>query len=81
MREPKDQNFYQFEVYELISECTHGGELDTEEFNNKVSGLKAAALVDGHDPKWFMSMVAQCLFPHEDATSYSTEKDGKKYAS
>lgn len=74
MREPKDQNFYQYEVYELISECTHGGELDKEEFDNKISGLKAAALVDGHDHKWFMNMVSQCLFPVEE----SFEGDVKK---
>lgn len=73
-REPKDRNFYRFEVYELISECTHNGELDQEEFDNKVSGLKAAALVDGHDAFWFMDMVSQCLFPTEDNSS-------KKYAS
>lgn len=77
MRDPKDKNFYQFQVYELISECTHGGELDQEEFNNKISGLKAAALVDGHDAKWFMGMVSQCLFPGDDL-SPSTKK---KYAS
>jgi hypothetical protein len=74
-REPKDQNFYRLEVYELISECTHNGEFDKDEFDNKVSGLKAAALVDGHDAGWFMEMVSQCLFPCDEAIP------SKKYAS
>lgn len=67
MRPPKDQNFYRHEILELITECTHNGELDKEEFDNKVTGLKAAALVDGHESKWFMATVGQYLFSQEEA--------------
>lgn len=63
MRPKRDRSFYSFEVQELISECTHGGEFDSEEFDNKISGLKAAALVDGLDPQDFNSLVQQALKP------------------
>lgn len=61
MRAKRDQSFYESEVLEFISECTHGGEFDVEEFDNKISGLKAAALVDGFIPEDFNKLVNQAL--------------------
>jgi hypothetical protein len=61
MRAKRDHQFYETEVLELISECTHGSEFDHEEFDNKVSGLKAAALVDGMRPEDFNDIVAKAF--------------------
>ena len=61
MRTKRDLNFYEAEVLELITECTHGDEFDREEFDNKVSGLKAAALVDGLRPESFNKIVTDAF--------------------
>lgn len=61
MRTKHDLSFYQSEILEFINDCTHDGELDIEEFDNKITGLQAAALVDGIEKKTFQEMVHQGL--------------------
>ncbi len=57
MRLKRSLEFYQQKLFEMISECTHGGELDLEEFEGLVSGLQAAASVDGFQDQEFQSLV------------------------
>lgn len=60
-RPQRDKDFYFFEISEYISDCTHNGVLDEEEFHNKISGLQAAASVDGICPVEFKQMIQQSL--------------------
>ncbi len=57
MRTKHDLDFYENEIFEFINECTHDGELDIKEFDNKITGLQAAALVDGIEKPVFQKMV------------------------
>lgn len=59
----RKKEFYQEKLEEMIHECVHSGELDSEEFENKVSGLKAAALVDGLSHDQFKGLVDTTLAP------------------
>jgi|DeeseametaMP2916_FD_contig_21_328860_length_481_multi_8_in_0_out_0_1 hypothetical protein len=53
--------FYKERILEMMSECVHSGEFDHEEFENKVSGLKAAAVVDGLSQESFSGLVSTAL--------------------
>lgn len=56
-RTPREASFYQEQILEILSECTHGGVLSLEEFDCKISGLFAAAKVDGFNLKEFTGWV------------------------
>lgn len=60
-RPQRSTEFYYQEIQELISDCTHSGVLDEEEFHNKISGLQAAASVDGLCPIEFKRMIQENL--------------------
>lgn len=62
MRPGRDRAFYIQEIHEFISECTHGGVMDEEEFKNKISGLQAAAFVDGFNQVEFQKWVSEIRF-------------------
>lgn len=61
MRQKRSVEFYREKITELISECTHGTEFDHEEFENLVSGLQAAASVDGLKKAEFDSLVTEAM--------------------
>ena len=64
-RPQRSRDFYQSEIVEFIIECTHDGVLDEEEFHNKISGLQAAASVDGLCPIEFQQMIQKSLQKQE----------------
>ena len=66
MRQKRDLYFYEEQVFEFISECTHSGHLDYEEFENKISGLATAAQVDGIEKDKFNQLVAKALKNNQD---------------
>jgi hypothetical protein len=63
----KPASYFRSEVFEVYSECTHRGALDLEEFCNKVTGVWAAAQVDGVCESDFQDLVSE-LAP--EALSY-----------
>lgn len=64
-RPHRSKEFYHAEIQEYIIECTHDGHLDEEEFFNKISGLQAAAGIDGVCPVEFQQMIQSHLRPEE----------------
>jgi len=72
-RTKRSKDFYFNQIKELIMECTHNEVFDSEEFNNKISGLQAAALVDGLCPIEFEHMINQTF-------KGDSVKDSKKVA-
>lgn len=52
-------SFFRSEVSEVYSECTHRGILDLDEFCNKISGVWAAAQVQGVQKEEFISLISE----------------------
>ncbi len=55
--------FYRHEMIEIISECTHSDELFYDEFENKISGLWAAAYREGIEETEFNSILEE-VYPN-----------------
>lgn len=54
----RSASFFKSEVLEVLGECTHNGDLDLDEFCNKITGVWAAAQVDGVEAQEFEELVA-----------------------
>ncbi len=52
-------SYFRSEVIEVCSECTHSGALDLDEFCNKITGVWAAAQVDGVAESEFENLIAE----------------------
>jgi len=55
--------FYRHEMMEILSECTHSEELSYDEFQNKISGLWAAAYKEGLEEVEFNHILEE-VFPN-----------------
>lgn len=65
MERTKLMEFYHHEASEILSECTHGDELYFDDFENKISGLWAAAYRDGVTEGDFQSMISE-VYPERE---------------
>ncbi len=53
--------FYRQEIFEILSECTHSEELYFDEFENKISGLWAAAFREGVEEVEFHGLLEEAI--------------------
>ncbi len=68
--------FYRHEMVEILSECTHSNELYYEEFENKISGLWAAAYREGLEEKEFNGLLREVLPEHQIQFNHLFKKAG-----
>ena len=68
--------FYRHEMVEILTECTHSNELYYEEFENKISGLWAAAYREGLEEHDFDGLLNEVLPEHSIQFNHLFKKVG-----
>ena len=58
-------SFYRHEMHEILIECTHSDELYLDEFENKISGLWAAAYREGVEEGEFHKLLDEVFPGHQ----------------
>jgi hypothetical protein len=66
--------FYRREMTEILSECTHSNELYFEDFENKISGLWAAAYREGLEERDFYQLLSEVIPEHKVEFNYLFKK-------